>query len=815
MGARRGLCMLTAAAALAAALHPAAPRPALALHDTAPKGEYWTAGAYAPTQWKHTNQWECVGKEKTKPGTGEKYNVQCERRTLGDSGQVLEAAEHGTVHTVFCIVYEENGGCGHSGIVDPNWAWRWKSTPGGPLNGHSVANAEVSNSYVCTVGGATISGVTSQAHCGTWTECRDGTLTGGVPPTGCAPCPDGQIPNADWSACEDPPGEEEPEPCAADGSEHRHDGGECGPDHSPPGCLDAVAEGETGQYPDHVGPAADGHRAAVPGCPDYVPTVACAAGEHRHAAAAGGHTGCRAAHSAPSCTWSSTLTWSPGHGGAAGDGHSTTTGMRRCTSARTFCASAGPGALSETVSRQRPGAGFPDNLGLLGPGYHRDRVPYGGNMSHAQFTPSLTVAGVASPSQVRLAPGEWETLSYTTPAAASGSIGAVAYDYDAHTPRWRSCGQVTWTRTLTASIDAALETSGGRFRFPAGDCPTGVHFVDLTATWRVHFDSLGGAANDVTETNARSTRWLIRCAPPSSAGVAGVCDRLDDAERADLAFRSVAAPVGVWLAADHFLSDHYATVPDYAPPVLIPDDLPRKWAPARTGAGGPWRTDGAPGSAALIWASANGTATITASAANPRDGTVHDCGPVAFRMVSMTWTAGASGDGARRRPITADSPKPLRGVHHITNAPRTFKRYAMNADDAASVLPPITCTAAWPVPAGGGWDPWTPTYDEPDGVPASAKAARDASLAACTGRAFWEPVTSTYTTSDGERACAQGPVDITLASRWEAGKLKDGQPDRAHSWTRGTRWERIRGWTATRTVTAVVFDYWRCPAPGI
>lgn len=51
--------------------------------------------------------------------------------------------------------------------------------------------------------------------------------------------------------------------------------------------------------------------------------------------------------------------------------------------------------------------------------------------------------------------------------------------------------------------------------------------------------------------------------------------------------------------------------------------------------------------------------------------------------------------------------------------------------------------------------------------------------------------------------------------RYEAGTLKDDQPDWRPDWARGTRWDRLDGWTGQRSITAVVFSYPRCAAAGI
>ena len=281
----------------------------------------------------------------------------------------------------------------------------------------------------------------------------------------------------------DPPPEECPD------SQHRHNTETCGADHPVETCIQGIAVTSTGTWTNpvtHTGEDADGHGdRTLPGCPDDddddddgpVAEV-CISGQHSHAAAVpGGHTGCRPAHTAPSCTWSSDGSWSPGHGGPAGDGHATTTGLRVCVRARDWCANDGLNAFIETVDRQS-GHIAPDDTGLLTSSPHRDRIPYGRrNLRDAQFTPSLTVqpaggSSVRSPAQIHLAPGQWATLAYSVPSGnRTSSLRAEAYDYDNTPNRWRYCGAITWTRALTGAVaGSALETSGSRVRFPAGSC---------------------------------------------------------------------------------------------------------------------------------------------------------------------------------------------------------------------------------------------------------------------------------------------------------------------------------------------------------
>ena len=218
----------------------------------------------------------------------------------------------------------------------------------------------------------------------------------------CVDCPAGQSPNADGSACE-------PDQCPP--GQHRHTSDphtDCRPAHTL-ACIAGLSSDQTRQWtPDHPGHAA----VQVPGC-DPVTVTICGSGQHYHAAVVpGGHQGCRTAHTAPSCTWNSAGTWSPGHGGQASDGHTTTTGMRVCVSVRQFCVDNGAdNALEETVGRQNP-LYWTDGRGLLGDAYHRDRIPYGRNLAHPQFKPRLTLGGQTSPAgRSRLPAGEWVTAA--------------------------------------------------------------------------------------------------------------------------------------------------------------------------------------------------------------------------------------------------------------------------------------------------------------------------------------------------------------------------------------------------------------------
>ena len=219
------------------------------------------------------------------------------------------------------------------------------------------------------------------------------------------------------------PGCDPPE--CSDG-QHKHGTDQCHADHAPP-CITGLASDQTGSWtptPNH------GHASVtLPGC-DPVTVTNCGSGQHSHAPAVpGGHQGCRTAHTAPSCTWNTAGTWSPGHGGPAGDGHTTTTGMRVCVSVRHFCIDSGDNILAETVDRQT-GAGAPDDRGLLPAGYHRDRIPHSTNLHHTQFLPRLTLGGQLSPTgRSRIPAGEWVTAAAATTAPAGARTIAAQTQY--------------------------------------------------------------------------------------------------------------------------------------------------------------------------------------------------------------------------------------------------------------------------------------------------------------------------------------------------------------------------------------------------
>lgn len=607
----------------------------------------------------------------------------------------------------------------------------------------------------------------------------------------------------------------EPPACAL--GTHRHDGGHgCEPAHTPPVCWPGKDNTYSADWsPGHAGGADDGHAAVtgIPGCVPPVPPAACDPGTHRHAAAVpGGHTGCRAVHTAPPCTWSTSLTWSPGHGGSAADGHAAVTGMTRCVSTRTYCADVGGGAFAQTVDRQR-GVDAPDSRGVLAAGYHADRIPYGAaNLAHAQFLPGLTVNGVASPGSIELRAGDWASVSGSTRAPASGSLAAEHYDYGPPA-RWRNCGQVSWARaSLAVTVTGGLELAAGRVRFPAGQpCPDRGGAVTVTAAWRVSFNATAGAAYDVTETNTTRSRWPVACRSTSTA-VAGVCDTVTGAEMAAAAaegWQGGAPPVE--------LANRDANIrggsPDTQPPALIADTGSAKWLGPPAGRSS-WRLDGDDTAAVLARSTFTNryswSRILRAYAVNRYDRTATFCGEVAFRLKTLTWTADPAG-AVNRRPLAAGSPSAGTVTEWTGGLGVTYPvtRYEMGAGSSPA---PFACAAAWPAVAGGGWEPWADSMR--NAMTGDQQRALTGSVSPCTGPAFWQP-------SPPGRSCAGGggaavDVGLSLIAVWETGALAAGKYNEGGAYEPGTRWERIPGGDVTVTVPAAVFAYPRldCPVLG-
>ena len=832
-GLRRSLCLLLAAASVASVLQAAPAPPAFATsHDAASNpGHYRVAGEVSWEKYIHYNKWKCHAPY---IALGDSiFRGKCKGFTHPSSGLSLPEGITDDIEYTTCEVETSIAGCGHNNALN---GWRWDRTTPGVNDGHHTANTGKPGSRRCTVNGATFSIADDATTCGVWVECTDGILTGSDPPTGCDPCPEGHAPNTAGTACEPR--------CAEPLHKHAETGGtyhgNCQEAHAPPSCVQGLSRDFTGGRwgPGHEGSTADGHvvTPGLHGCgppctasetlnaegqcvavvtPPPVPVrlEPCDAGEHRHAAAAGGHTGCRAAHAAPSCTWSASLTWSPGHGGPAADGHSTTAGMTRCRSARVWCADDGSNAFAQTVSRQR-GVDAPEGRGVLADGFHRDRIPYGDNLYHDQFKPSLTWDGQSSPGRIAARPGRWAAAAASTAAPTTGRVAAEAYDWDEE--RWRGCGRVSWTRTgLAVTASRGLETAGGRARFPAGACPAAAGRVTVTATWRVHFDATAGPDHDVTETDTTTTRWDVRCSS-TAAGASSVCDAVEAGSLASRAFdanRDRLTPV-VFIAAAS--SNDYEVVADYLPPV----ELRRYWADQWAAVGArPGRVEGETGSAVLakapVWSSGNAammgwSLIVDATAVNRNDRTVHVCGRAAFRLKSLTWSAGPPPGslGSRRGYETTDETRREyvgSGVWHTWGQ----RRYDPSG---AAVALPFACSAVWPAPAGGAWDPWTGNnHDQAAWTSAQVNALRTA-LQPCDGAAFWAPAPAQRF---GSGVCG-GVIGLTVTAEWEAGVLKDGQPLRppVDGWAPGERFDRVTGFTPAASVTAAEFAYPFCPVLG-
>ena len=432
MTLRRSLAAAAALASVAALLAAAPPGPVFADHGDTNPGSSWqegTAGDTNPKFGEHVNKWICRPRTAQTACSNDKVTPdEGTERVRGGRGW---AGQSGTSRCPIRLGVEV--GCGHRN--DGGWAF---------TNDYDTPDPNSSVVTECLLPGHANHGLyvdDLHTECGMWVEaCPSGHLAvehrhaTGDGHRGCethAPpeCIAGLAATLTraWS-----PGHGHPSRqiagCgldACDDGQHRHGTDDCHADHAPPPCIAGVSSEETRPWtpdPSH------GHAAVqVPGC--VRPVLAdCPSGQHSHAAAVpGGHQGCRAAHTAPSCTWSSAGTWSPGHGGAATDGHTTTTGMRVCVSVRHFCVDTGAdNALNETVDRQR-GIGSPDDTGLLPDGYHRDRIPYGGNLGHGQFKPRLRLGAQTSPAGTsQLTAGQWVAAAAQTAARSGVPLGSRA-----------------------------------------------------------------------------------------------------------------------------------------------------------------------------------------------------------------------------------------------------------------------------------------------------------------------------------------------------------------------------------------------------
>lgn len=389
-------------AVLAAALQTIPPPPELSAdhEDDSPGAGYeWVVASadqvVTTNAYWHWNTWKCENPTHSQQTLiGIVWYCEGDEPGRGVSGK--------TVHPTPCQARgttwqsAESSGCPRTHTLGGDWTFKSHRTDPTPIPGQSTHHCQITNSEV-----------SDPSHCGTWVlpDCdpdqhRHGT---GVCEADHDPEPDCPADNTapvtlSWtehdSAGNDTTRQKTCPVPECDPGEHKHGTGECEADHTPPPCIDNLPADQTGSWtPDH-----DGHASVtLNGCD---PVTSCGSGQHNHAPAVpGGHRGCRTAHTAPSCTWNTAGTWSPGHGGQATDGHATTTGMRVCVSVRHFCIDSGGNILLETVDRQT-GVGAPDYRGLLPAGYHRDRIPHSTNLNHTQLLPRLTLGGQTSPASV-------------------------------------------------------------------------------------------------------------------------------------------------------------------------------------------------------------------------------------------------------------------------------------------------------------------------------------------------------------------------------------------------------------------------------
>ena len=537
-----------AVAVLAAVLQPIPAPPDLsAEHPATKSGHEWQPAAESQVDTTHAywhwNTWRCDNPTTTvsvpggsrlvcqgdEPGTGAKGTVArpppCQAR-----GTDWNQAEH--------------SGCPRNHDLGGDWTFVTHRT-------NPTAIAGLTEHY-CQI---TRSNVSGPEHCGTWAElCPAGSDPAvrhrhtGEAPAGasgwhldCVPshemCRAGASNAVTASArpgghhtARQMPGCDEPVQCPT--GQHRHGTDPCHADHDPPACIAGVSSEETRPWtptPNH------GHAAVqVPGC--VQPALAdCPSGQHSHAAAVpGGHQGCRAAHTAPSCTWNTAGAWSPGHGGAASDGHTTSAGMRVCVSVRSFCESSGAGVWNVTVDRRSWDAGYPESSlpKPLAAGYDRNRIPAGRGLAHSQFTPSATIGRTRDPVSVTLAPGAWTAAAVNPPQARwGGSVRAVDYAWnrDYTGGRFRSCGRITWgAPEITWQSDNPLlvlgSANGGRIRWNATECPSArTARLTVNAAWRITLDHYVDAYDRTYDTHRRRT-WTIRC---GTAQILDVCQRAD------------------------------------------------------------------------------------------------------------------------------------------------------------------------------------------------------------------------------------------------------------------------------------------------
>ena len=380
---------MAASASAAALLAAAPPGPVFADHvDTNSRpGHTWQVGTSSHTTWKngyHTNNWEC------RPGQGARW---CQNSLIApDDGQGLfdttanGRASAGHTGKSSCPLnrppVDDDAGCGHG------------DRGGWEFTGHSsLPNPGTPDIYLCNFPDDTDhpnhGSYVDDLHteCSGWValpECPTGQHRhgSGVCEPNHDPEPDCPTDNTapvtlSWTE-HDSAGNDvrKQKTCPVpdtdcDPGQHRHGSGVCEPNHDPePDCPTDNTAPVTLSWTEHDSAGNDVRKQKT--CPVPEPPVVednCGSGEHRHAPAVpGGHQGCRAAHTAPSCTWNSAGTWTPGHGGSAEGGHTTTTGMRVCVSVRHFCIDSGDNVLLETVDRQS-GTGAPDDRGLLPAGY--------------------------------------------------------------------------------------------------------------------------------------------------------------------------------------------------------------------------------------------------------------------------------------------------------------------------------------------------------------------------------------------------------------------------------------------------------------
>lgn len=591
-------------------------------------GQTWTAGTVTitetttPAAYEHENSWRCDGRRVVTVITGCKAH-RVSTDTLPAATRNSDGTFSPPTATTRCPGVQE---CGH-GSGNSGWTY----------TGHrnvKIRDAVTTRAYTCTSGGSTTTVTQAEsAHCGAWTANTPS-------------CPAGDTPSVS----------------------HRHASGAhtvCRV-HEPsqPACPTPA----TGSWTWNPGPGHQNRAMSWAGCDDP-PEASCSTGWHNHAAGTGHGQACRARHSVPSCALSASGVWTPGH--ALGEpGHARVSGLRVCPQpAASFCADSGHNVWTVTIERQHSN-NFNSEANpswLLPAGYHRNRIPSGGNLGHSQFLPSLMINNARSPDTADLKIGEWTPAWAIAPQApARGSVTAVDWDWDGE--RFRSCGTMSWTRTGVTwrSSDARLELdpAGRRVRWTGTECSASAMSpgarLTVTAQWEVRIDHRI-VAYDKTETAETSRSWRVRCTPGATR-IWTVCDTADLGQAALRGFGALLRPK--LYRALHASEQHRwkGSVPPSSDWNRVIEATPQEALPEEVSYGG---SDDRPPMVLLRAPVAVTAANYTldyvfdlgrmpTAGRSPQgirvtrsDGTPQDCGRANFELLKLTWAA----EGASARAV--------------------------------------------------------------------------------------------------------------------------------------------------------------------